>query len=222
MPMPSSLRASAGPTPGSRRTGSGASKAAASAAPITAKPRGLLRSTAIFASSRFGARPIETVTPTVALDLEGEAGEHGGGRRAVQRLGAGEIEHRLVDRQRLDQRREAFHQRADLPRGSGVFGEVGADDHGVRAGLQRLEHRHGAAHAGQPGDVAGGADHAARAAADDHRAGRQLRPVALLDAGVERVAVDMGDREGQQLGMRHHPPAAALRTSDRRRLTNDH
>ena len=65
MPWPASLRTNAGPTPGRRPTSSGASSAAASAAPITAKPRGLLRSTAILASSRFGARPIETVTPTL-------------------------------------------------------------------------------------------------------------------------------------------------------------
>ena len=47
--------------------------------------------------------------------LAREAGQHDGGRRAVQRLGAGEVEHRLVDRQRLQQRREPRHHGADLP-----------------------------------------------------------------------------------------------------------
>ena len=50
--------------PGSSRTGSPASQPAASAVPMTLKPRGLSRPAAIFASSRFGARPTETVTPT--------------------------------------------------------------------------------------------------------------------------------------------------------------
>ena len=59
--------------------------------------------------------------------------------------------------------------RADLPPDRDVFGEVRADHHRVGAGLQRLEHRHGAAHAVDPRDVAGGGDHAAHAAADDHR-----------------------------------------------------
>ena len=54
----------AGPTPGSTETGCGASQAAASPAPITAKPRGLSRSAASLAISRFAASPIETVTPT--------------------------------------------------------------------------------------------------------------------------------------------------------------
>ena len=66
MPWAASRRASVGPMPGSRRTGSGASSDAASLAPITAKPRGLSRPAAIFASSRLAARPIDTVTPTVA------------------------------------------------------------------------------------------------------------------------------------------------------------
>ncbi len=66
IPWPASRRARAGPIPGSSRTGSDASSEAASAAPITAKPRGLLRPAAIFASSRFGAKPIETVIPTSA------------------------------------------------------------------------------------------------------------------------------------------------------------
>ncbi len=45
----------------------------------------------------------------LALDLAREARQHDGGRRAVQRLGAGEVEHRLVDRQRLHQRRQRRH-----------------------------------------------------------------------------------------------------------------
>ena len=79
-----------------------------------------------------------------------------------------------------------------------------------RTGLQRLEHRHGRAHALDAGDVAGGRDDAALAAADDHRLVGQLRIVALLDRRIEGVAVDMGEsslrvRDGEQ------PRAAAGR-----------
>ncbi len=56
------FRASAGPIPGSRRTGSPATTAAASL-PSTQKPRGLSRPAAILAASRLRARPTETVMP---------------------------------------------------------------------------------------------------------------------------------------------------------------
>ncbi len=59
---------------------------------------------------------------------------------------------------------------ADLAGGRGVFAEIGLDDDRVGAGLQRLEHRHRAAHAIDAGDVAGRGDHPADAAADDDRA----------------------------------------------------
>ena len=128
----------------------------------------------------------------------GEAGQHDGRGRAMQRLGARQVQHRLVDRQRLHQGGQFVHQRADLAGGSGVFREIRFDDDRVGAGFQRLEHRHRALHAVDPSDIAGGGDDAAGAAADDHRAGLKLRPVALLDAGIERVAVDMGDGQVEQ------------------------
>ena len=182
---------------------------------MTQKPRGLSRPAAILASSRFGASPIETVTPTSLLDLAGEPRQHQRRRPAVQRRGAGQVEHRLVDRQRLHERRQPPHQRPDLPRHRDVFGEIRADHHRVRAGFQRLEHRHGAAHAVDPRDIAGRRHHPAHAAADDHRPRRQLRPVALLHAGVEGVAIDMRDGEREQLGVPHDPPPAAARAGRR-------
>jgi hypothetical protein len=64
-------------------------------------------------------------------------------------------------------------------------------DHGrMRAERQRLEHRHRRAHAEGARDVAGGRHHAALAAADDDRLVGELGIVALLDGGVERVAID--------------------------------
>ena len=208
-PAAASRRAIAGPTPGSKVTGSGASKAAASAAPITAKPRGLSRSAAILASRRFGASPTETVTPTSRSTSSAKRASTAAGGARCSAAVPDEVEHRLVDRQRLHQRRQAPHQRADAARRGDVLRHVRADHHRVRAEPQRLEHRHGAAHARGPGDVAGGGDHAAPAAADDHRQGQQLRPVALLDAGVEGVAIHMRDGELQQLRMPQQPPRAA-------------
>jgi len=43
------------------------------------------------------------------------------------------------------------------------------------------------------GDVARGRNHAALAATDDHWLVAQLLIVSLLDRGIKRVAVDMGD-----------------------------
>ena len=64
--------------------------------------------------------------------------------------------------------------------------------------LQRLEHRHRGVHAVGARDVAGGRDHAALAAADDQRLVGERRIVALLDRGVEGVAVDMRDRRARR------------------------
>ncbi len=213
IPCAASRRARAGPTPGSSRTGSVASSVAASAAPITAKPRGLSRPAAIFAISRLAASPMDTVTPTVASTSRANRASTTAGGAPCSACGAGQIKHRLVDRQRLQQRRQRRHHGADLPSDCDVFGEVRPDHHRVGTRLQRLEHRHRAAHAINPGDVAGGGDHAAHAAADDDRPCRKLRPVALLHAGVERVAIDMRDGQVEQLGMPHDARSIARRTA---------
>ena len=152
------------------------------------------------------------------------AGEH-----AVDALGAGKIEKRLVDRERLDQRRQRLHHGA--PRGRpGIFVHVGPHDAGVRAQAQRLEHRHRRAHAVGARDVAGGRDHAALAAADDDRLVGERGIVALFDGGVERVAIDMGDasagkaswrtsRGEPQAPQRAGPEARSARQSRQKALT---
>src|SRR5947209_13947043 len=45
--------------------------------------------------------------------------------------------------------------------------------------------------------------------ADDQRLAGELQPVALLDGGVEGIAIDMGDTEALDLHMRQQPRAAA-------------
>ncbi len=144
------------------------------------------------------------------LDLAGEAGEHFGRAGAVEGRGAGEIEKGFVDRERFNQRRHAVHQGADLAADADIFGHVGRHDHRVGAELAGGEHRHGGAHAGLAGDVAAGGDDAALAAPDDQRLVAQGRVVALFDRGVERVAIDVRDGQGAQLGMVDEPRRAAI------------
>jgi len=79
----------------------------------------------------------------------------------------------------------------------------------LRAEFERLEHRHGAVHAVEAGDVAGGADDAALAAADDDGLVGEFGAVALFDTGVEGIAIQVGDGQGVQLGMAHDAAAAA-------------
>ena len=142
-----------------------------------------------------------------------EAGERHRRRRAVQALGAGEVEKGLVDRQRLDRRRQRQHQLADLAPDACVFRHIGRDDHGLGAGLQRLEHRHRRMDAVGARDIAGGGDDAAAAAADDDRPVGERRIVALFDRRVEGVAVDMRDGEREKLGLRDDARAAAIRAA---------
>ena len=131
--------------------------------------------------------------------------------RAVQGFGAREVHERLVDGERLHQRREVQHHRPYLAPDGGVFLHVGLDDGRLGAGLERLEHGHGGAHAIGAGDVAAGGDHAPVAATDDHRAVAEFRPVALLDGGVEGVAVEVGDGKAVKLGVAQHARRSAGR-----------
>ena len=101
--------------------------------------------------------------------------------------------------------------RADL----GVFRHVRRDDDGVRAGLQRLEHRHGRAHAVGARHVAGRRHHAALAAADDDGLVGEARIVALLHRGVEGVAIDVRDGERHEFGMHDNLRTAAMRATVR-------
>ena len=119
----------------------------------------------------------------------------------MQTLGARQIEKRLVDRERLDQRRQRLHRAAHLAADADIFRHVGSDHDGNRTQRQRLEHRHRRAHAIGPRDVAGGRDDAALAAADDDGLVGQIGIVAFLDSRVKRIAVDMGERQRCQCVM---------------------
>ncbi len=103
------------------------------------------------------------------LDRASKAGQHDGGGGAVQGFSAGQIKHGFVNRQRLDQGRELVQQRPDLAGGRGVFRKVWLYNDGVGAGPQCLEHRHGAFHPVDTGDIAGRGYNAPGATADDDR-----------------------------------------------------
>src|SRR6185437_2705009 len=96
-----------------------------------------------------------------------------------------------------------------------IFRHVGADHGCLRAQCERLEHRHRRAHAIGAGDVAGRGYHAALAAADDDGLVGDVRVVALLDGGVERVAVDMRERARGERAMPHQPRRAAMAAAAR-------
>ncbi len=89
----------------------------------------------------------------------------------------------------------------------------GRIDGGVRAEPARLEHRHRRAHAEGARDVAGGADDAAIAAADDQRLVGEARIVALLDRGIEGVAIDVADGKRIELGVTQHARREAARAA---------
>ena len=91
----------------------------------------------------------------------------------------------------------------------GIFRHVGRNDRRMRAQAPRLEHRHRRAHAEGAGEIAGGGDDAALAAADDQRLVGERRIVALFDRGVEGVAIDMRERQVVEFGMTDEAGRAA-------------
>ena len=120
---------------------------------------------------------------------------------AEELLRAGQIEERLVDRERLDQRREAPEDGHDLLAHGVVLGTVDGHEDALRAERAGRAQRHGRAHAELARLVGGRADDAAvvgAATADDDRLAAQRRVVALLDGRKERVEVRMQDRPGRR------------------------
>ena len=132
-------------------------------------------------------------------------------RRARDPPEPADVEERLVDREPLDQRRrlpeDLEHRLARL----GVGREARRHDDGARAQPARLRTAHRGAHPVRLGLVAR-REH--DPAADDHRAPAQLRGVALLDRGEERIEVGVQDR-----GLSGHEHMFASGSSGRLRYT---
>lgn len=147
----------------------------------------------------------------LALDAPLEPGEQDRGRGPVQAFGAGEIEEGFIERERFDEGGKLGHHRADLARDLDVMGHAGFDHDGFGAASAGLEHRHGGPDPAGAGEVAGGGDHAALAAADDERHIRKLRIVPLFDRSVERVAIHVRNGEVAEFRVAEDARTAALR-----------
>ena len=172
------------------------------------------RSDAIFATSLVVATPTDAVSPTssrtAALIIAAIVAAV-----AEQWPRPGDVEERLVDRDRLDLRREPAKDGHDVARRLLVAPAVDRQEHAVRAAPDRLAQRHRRVDA-EPARLVARRRHdpaAARVAADDDRLAAQLRAVALLDGREERVEVDVEDRP---LGHgRYHPPSVQSPADDR-------
>ena len=147
------------------------------------------------------AQPDRHGDAELGFDAEGEPREELGGVGGVELLGAAEIEECLVNRQRLDERRQPQHLGAHRTPDLAIFRHVGPDHHPIRASRQRLEHRHRRAYAIEPSHIATGEHNTAGAASDHDRSIGEVRPVAFLDRGVKGVAIDVGDRQCVKRGM---------------------
>jgi hypothetical protein len=127
-------------------------------------------------------------------DADAQARGDGGGV-SEQGTRGGDIEEGLVERQWLDQGRDApedgQQQFARLRIGLEAWA------HHDRGGCpaHRLDHRHRAAHPEPAHLVGGGQDHPAPGiSAHDHRQAPQLGMIALLDRRIEGVHVEVNDR----------------------------
>jgi hypothetical protein len=145
----------------------------------------------------------------LGLDPGRKARQRAGRGVLVKPLGARKIQERLIDRDRLHQGRQFLHHPPDLSSDPDIFLHVGLDDDRVGAGVERLEHRHRRAHPVNARDVAAGRDHAALAAADDHRFVGELRIVALFHRCVEGITVHVRQCQFIDLRMPDEPGAAA-------------
>ena len=112
----------------------------------------------------------------------------------------GDVEKRLVDRDRLDGRREPPEDRHHLAARLLVAAAVDWQEDPLGAQAAGGPQRHRRVDAELAGLVACGTDDAplvGSAATDDHRLAAERRVVALLDRGEERIEVDVEDRQGR-------------------------
>ena len=132
MPRARSLRAVTGPTPHSASTGSCCRNGSTRSGLITVRPSGFFQPDAIFARNLFGATPADAVSPVVLADARLQPLRD----RRRQRLAPGvlgDVEIRLVERQRLDERRHLAEDREHRVRRGLVAREIRRHDDERRA-----------------------------------------------------------------------------------------
>ena len=110
IPRSRSRCAVTGPTPHSASTGSLCRNCSTRSGAITVRPSGFFQPEAIFARNLFGATPADAVRPVVVLDLCLDPLRDRLSERFAPGV-LGDVEVRLVERQRLDQRRHATKDR---------------------------------------------------------------------------------------------------------------
>ncbi len=138
--------------------------------------------------------------------------------RGVRGRQAAQVEVGLVQADDLDHVDGGPHDRHHLARGLAVVGEVGREEHALRAQPPRPRGRHGRADAEPPRLVGGrGHDRARSGAGDDHRPAPELGPAAQLDRDVERVHVEVRDAAVRHRAARlGHVPDVRSGQADRR------
>ena len=200
------LARSPGRRPRAASTGSGCRNASSVPGSTTSRPSGFARSLASLARSFVVATPTDAVSPVSAR------------MRAAQELRAisgpvpseppctGHVEERLVERDRLDERRDVAQDRHHLRARLRVRVEARREEHRVRARPPGPGHRHRGMDAERPRLVARRRDDAPVAEpADDDRPAAQRWIVELLDRREERVEVEVQDRR------RRRASAASMR-----------
>src|SRR5208282_4916089 len=200
MPSPARRRCIAVPTPHSRDTGLSARNVEAPLRLSTAKPRGLSRSEASLARSLLSLNPIDTVMPSSASTRRASAARSWAGH-APRSFSVPESSRNAssIDNGSTSgvSRSIAAHRASYLA----IFCHVRPDHDRIRAGGQRLEHRHRRAHTIEARYVAAGEHHTAGTTADDDGAFAEVGPVTLLDRSVKSVAIDMSYRQGVECGV---------------------
>ena len=194
MPRARSLRAVTGPTPHSASTWSCCRNGSTWSGLMTVRPSGFFQPDAIFARNLFGATPADAVSRVSSRMRSFRRFAHAC-RQRLAPLVLGDVQVRLVERERLDERRHLAKQREHRVRRGLVPREVGRHDDERRTQPDGLRHRHGRAHAEDARLVARRRHHAAPVglAADGDRPAGERGIVALLDRCVERVHVDVDD-----------------------------
>ena len=184
---------------------------------ITVRPSGFCQPDAILARNLFGATPADAVRPVVVLDRLLDAPGDGHAERFAPGVRR-DVEIRLVERQRLDQRRDARDRwRTPARETARYFWKSGrtmmSDGHSRTA--RDIGNRR--AHAKRARLVAGRRDHAAlgRIAADDDRLAAQRRVVALLDGRIERVHVDVQDAAHGFVAVSYQLPVTSSKLTGR-------
>ena len=191
-PAPRSRASARGPTPGRRRTASGARKRASVPGGTTVIPPGLRRSDAILQTTFDVPTPSEHVRLVVAAHRGLDRRRDRARPREVGRDRA-EVEVALVDPGSLDARDDLADRVPHDPRVLAVERVPGAEEDRGRAAPERLGRAHRRVDAELPRRVVRGRHDAAavRIAADDERLLAKLGILELLDRGEERVEVEV-------------------------------